>query len=79
MTGSEHYEEAQTLLAMASEQAAAIAVDDPTAGPPGEPALSVATALVHATLAAVYAHNRATTELTGLLRLLIDQIREVTP
>jgi hypothetical protein len=37
---------------------------------------AVARAQVHATLAAVWAHNRTTTELSNLLNTFLDQIRE---
>lgn len=51
MTGPEHYQEAEYLLAMSVEQRAAILAKDPTAGDPAEPDRIVALAQVHATLA----------------------------
>ena len=76
MTGPQHFEEAQNLLAMANEARCAIQAGDPTAGPPDEPALLVAEAQVHATLAGAYAHNRATTELIALLQTILGELRE---
>jgi hypothetical protein len=63
VTGAEHFEAAERCLSSV--------VDD------SELSMALlAEAQVHATLAAAYAHNRATTELTGLLRAMLDQIRE---
>jgi len=76
MNGPQHFEEAENLLAMASETRCAIQAGDPTAGPPDEPALLVAEAQAHATLAGVYAHNRATTELIALLQTVLGELRE---
>ena len=59
MTGPEHYREAENLLAMASEQVMGIATGDPTAGEPDGPALLVAEAQVHATLALAAASAEA--------------------
>jgi hypothetical protein len=65
MTGPEHYREAEQILNPGE-------YEDMEMTP-----FHVALAQVHATLAGVYAHNRATTELTGLLQAMLDQIREL--
>jgi hypothetical protein len=68
VTGPEHYAEAERLLPIATQlmdsQQDALAM----------PVL--AKAQVHVMLAGVWAHNRALTELTGLLRLMLDQASE---
>ena len=75
MTGPEHYKAAEEHLGIL------LIEKDPDgwrdALQSGELAVALQAAQVHATLAGVYAHNRATTELTGLLHAMLDQIREL--
>ena len=72
MTGPEHYAEAQRLIEWAGGPGS-------DGHAPEARAEAIGTAQVHATLAQVYAHNRATTELTGLLNAMLDRIQEVKP
>ena len=63
MTGPEHYSAGERCLQAVnddSEQSLAL----------------IAEAQAHFMAASVYAHNRATTELTGLLRAMMDELRE---
>jgi hypothetical protein len=74
MSGPEHFAEAERLIGAITKPDALL----PTSRVllPGDHGDVLALAQIHATLSGVYAHNRATTELTGLLHVMFDQIRE---
>ena len=66
MDGPSHYQHAETLLDLASDDETGSDLEN----------FHLRKAQVHATLAGVWVHNRALTELTGLLRLMLDQASE---
>ena len=85
MTGPEHYQEAEYLLAQSVEMRAAILQGDPTAGPPEEPDRCVALAQVHATLALAaaakaraYIHGRDYVSPDDVSALAIDVLSHRT-
>jgi len=72
-TGPEHYAEAEQSIAMATEQMAAIAANDPTAGLRSEAIFWLQTAQVHATLALAAATALVTPEPSDE-RIAVDPI-----